>query len=34
MLVNVNPIMAAIVEAADTLNNSPDDYINPDDGLK
>ena len=34
MLVNANPIMAAIVEAADTLNNSPDDYINPDDGLK
>ena len=34
MLVNLNPIMAAIVEAADTLNNSPDDYINPDDGLK
>ena len=34
MLVNVNPIMAAIVEAADTLNTSPDDYINPDDGLK
>ena len=34
MLVNVNPIMAAIVEAADTLNTAPDDYINPDDGLK
>ena len=34
MLVNANPIMAAIVKAADTLNNSPDDYINPDDGLK
>lgn len=31
---NVNPIMAAIVEAADTLNTAPDDYINPDDGLK
>ena len=31
---NVNPIMAAIVEAADTLNIAPDDYINPDDGLK
>lgn len=34
MPVNVNPIMAAIVEAADTLNTAPDDYINPDDGLK
>ena len=34
MLVNVNPIMAAIVEAAETLNTAPDDYINPDDGLK
>lgn len=34
MLVNVNPIMAAIVEVTDTLNNSPDDCINPDDGLK
>ena len=34
MFVNVNPIMAAIVEAADTLNIAPDDYINPDDGLK
>ena len=34
MFVNVNPIMAAIVEAADTLNTAPDDYINPDDGLK
>ena len=34
MSVNVNPIMAAIVEAADTLNTAPDDYINPDDGLK
>ena len=34
MSVNVNPIMAAIVEAEDTLNNSPDDYINPDDELK
>lgn len=34
MPVNVNPIMAAIVEAADTLNIAPDDYINPDDGLK
>ena len=33
MSVNVNPIMAAIVEAADTLNTAPDDYINPDDGL-
>ena len=32
MPVNVNPIMAAIVEAADTLNIAPDDYINPDDG--
>ena len=31
---NVNPIMAAIVEAAETLNTAPDDYINPDDGLK
>ena len=34
MFVNVNPITAAIVEAADTLNTAPDDYINPDDGLK
>ena len=34
MPVNVNPIMAAIVEAADTLNIAPEDYINPDDGLK
>ena len=34
MFVNVNPIMAAIVEAAETLNTAPDDYINPDDGLK
>ena len=34
MPVNVNPIMAAIVEAADTLNTAPDDYINPEDGLK
>ena len=34
MPVNVNPIMAAIVEAADTLNTAPEDYINPDDGLK
>lgn len=34
MSVNVNPIMAAIVEAAETLNTAPDDYINPDDGLK
>ena len=33
MLVNVNPIMAAIVEAAEILNTAPDDYINPDDGL-
>ena len=31
---NVNPIMAAIVEAAETLNTAPEDYINPDDGLK
>ena len=31
---NVNPIMAAIVEAADTLNTAPEDYINTDDGLK
>ena len=30
MSVNVNPIMAAIVEAAETLNTAPDDYINPD----
>ena len=28
MSVNVNPIMAAIVEAAETLNTAPDDYIN------
>ena len=34
MSVNVNPIMAAIVEAAETLNTAPEDYINPDDGLK
>ena len=34
MPVNVNQIMAAIVEAADTLNTAPEDYINPDDGLK
>ncbi len=34
MSVNVNPIMVAIVEAAETLNTAPDDYINPDDGLK
>ena len=34
MFVNVNPIVTAIVEAADTLNTAPEDYINPDDGLK
>ena len=34
MSVNVNPIMAAIVEAAETLNTAPDDYINSDNGLK
>ena len=34
MPVNVNQIMAAIVEAADTLNTAPEDYINPEDGLK
>lgn len=34
MSVNVNPIMAAIVGAAESLNTAPEDYINPDDGLK
>ena len=34
MSVNVNPIMAAIVEAAETLNTASDDYINSDNGLK
>ena len=34
MPVNVNPIIASIIDAAETLNTAPDDYINPDDGLK
>ena len=34
MSVNVNPIIASIIDAAETLNTAPDDYINPDDGLK
>ena len=29
MSVNVNPIMAAIVEAAEILNTAPEDYFNP-----
>ena len=34
MSVNMNPVMAAIVDTTDTLNISPEDYINPDDRLK
>ena len=34
MSVNVNPIIASIIDAAETLNTAPEDYINPDDGLK
>ncbi len=31
---NIDPILSAAIETADTANAAPDDYINPDDGLK
>ena len=31
---NIDPILTAIINTADTANFAPDDYINPDDGLK
>lgn len=31
---NIDPILTAVIDTADTANAAPDDYINPDDGLK
>ena len=31
---NIDPILTAIIDTADAANTAPDDYINPDDGLK
>ena len=31
---NIDPILSAIIDNADTVNSAEDDYINPDDGLK
>jgi len=31
---NIDPILSVIIETADAANTAPDDYINPDDGLK
>ena len=31
---NIDPILSAVIETADAPNTAPDDYINPEDGLK
>ena len=31
---NIDPILSAIIDTADAANTTPDDYINPEDGLK
>lgn len=31
---NIDPILTAVIDTADTANTASDDYINPDDGLK
>lgn len=31
---NIDPILSAIIDTADAANSAPDDYINPEDGLK
>ena len=31
---NIAPILSAVIETADAANTAPDDYINPEDGLK
>ena len=31
---NIDPILSAVIETADEANAAPDDYINPEDGLK
>ena len=31
---NIDPILSAIIDTADAANTAPDDYINPEDGLK
>lgn len=31
---NIDPILSAVIDTADAANTAPDDYINPDDGLK
>ncbi len=31
---NIAPILSAVIDTADTATTAPDDYINPDDGLK
>ena len=31
---NIDPILSAVIETADAANTAPDDYINPEDGLK
>lgn len=31
---NMNSILSAVIETAEAANAAPDDYINPDDGLK
>ena len=30
----IDPILSAIIDTADAANAAPDDYINPEDGLK
>lgn len=30
----IDPILSAIIDTADAANATPDDYINPEDGLK
>lgn len=31
---NINPILSAVIDTANAVNTAPDDYINPEDGLK
>ncbi len=31
---NFDPVLSAIIETASEVQSAPDDYINPDDGLK
>lgn len=31
---NIDPVLSAIIDTADAANTAPDDYINPEDGLK